>query len=811
MSRVGSPTVSAQYSPKGRSTPPRFKGAARREEAAPLVLLHVTLLPLRWVWGEVLNGLDAVVAAPAAPGGGQDNKVAVGGEPQQQPQVFEPSEQLKTLRDGWRELQDCVGDTVLERGILLPHPQNDYEVLEERLLEALELPVRKRARILECGHYLGPANDMMGDGEEVEAESDDDERDDDGRKHWCATCREEIRYERLGPGKVFRVKVYASNGLMRAGAWEACWKEMERVDVEVEPIVESAVQGELEKLGALQLELEEQRRQELEAERAAELEAEMKREAAAEQELRAPSRQQTDPVSDADLAQMEAQIALLSSRPYSAMQLRLHASSPQPSASTTLVRAGTPTGYPLDHSDDRRRRDEERLREIYGDAPSPAPVPAPAPAEQQHYQPQAVTTAIPPPMPMLTDGSSLHHRHPHQDPYGNVPQEEPNRAQPQNQRPGPKIVLDENSGFVELLMEAFKVLLRDPKNVAIIVLCVFLVVLMRTPGMGFVQQQKRLEVVPAPAPAAVAPVYRYEGVQEGVADAQSQGQGVVPRMMVEGVKDASPVVDVEEVVAKVLAGEELALPLSLVEVEVDAVVYSPEADATSEVEEALVVEELEQEVLVETIEAEALPVFEEVLEEIAMEEALDFSRYLADTCPPRGLEYPMTMAGEVEQVVMEASPAADEETEMLASASEVEESTASENEVSSEDCTAPTADSEEDADSCQTADDTDNDSETDDLPAAAASASTLDFIPGPFVTERKTVRVFETVTETVRVSVVTETETVSHVVTAVPQTLEETVYETETVRITVSVPVEERKKGGAKAAKGCKEKGRGWF
>jgi hypothetical protein len=412
---------------------------------------------------------------------------------------------------------------------------------------------------------------------------------------------------------------------------------------------------------------------------------------------------------------------------------------------------------------------------------------------------------------MLTDGSSLHHRHPHQDPYGNVPQEEPYRAQPQNQRPGPKIVLDENSGFVELLMEAFKVLLRDPKNVAIIVLCVFLVVLMRTPGMGFVQQQKRLEVVPAPAPAAVAPVYRYEGVQEGVADAQSQGQGVVPRMMVEGVKDASPVVDVEEVVAKVLAGEELALPLSLVEVEVDAVVYSPEADATSEVEEALVVEELEQEVLVETIEAEALPVFEEVLEEIAMEEALDFSRYLADTCPPRGLEYPMTMAGEVEQVVMEASPAADEETEMLASASEVEESTASENEVSSEDCTAPTADSEEDADSCQTADDTDNDSETDDLPTAAASASTLDFIPGPFVTERKTVRVFETVTETVRVSVVTETETVSHVVTAVPQTLEETVYETETVRITVSVPVEERKKGGAKAAKGCKEKGRGWF
>jgi hypothetical protein len=109
---------------------------------------------------------------------------------------------------------------------------------------------------------------------------------------------------------------------------------------------------------------------------------------------------------------------------------------------------------------------------------------------------------------MLTDGSSLHHRHPQQDPYNNPPQDDPYRAQSQNQRPASKIVLDENSGFVELLMEAFKVLLRDPKNVAIIVLCVFLVVLMRTPGMGFVpqQQQKGVEIVPAPAAAAVGRV-----------------------------------------------------------------------------------------------------------------------------------------------------------------------------------------------------------------------------------------------------------------------------------------------------------------
>ena len=55
--------------------------------------------------------------------------------------------------------------------------------------------------------------------------------------------------------RVFRVKVYASNGLMRAGAWETCWQEMERVDVELEPLVGGA-QKELESLAALRDALE---------------------------------------------------------------------------------------------------------------------------------------------------------------------------------------------------------------------------------------------------------------------------------------------------------------------------------------------------------------------------------------------------------------------------------------------------------------------------------------------------------------------------------------------------------------------------
>ncbi|KAL7926364.1 hypothetical protein ACQKWADRAFT_280105 [Trichoderma austrokoningii] len=226
VSRIGSPGSSQppQYSPK--KTPPRFK-----KNDPPLVLLHVTLLPLRWPWGEVLD----------------------------EAKTSELSEGVKTLREAWRELQDTIGDTIQDRGVLLPHPQNDFEVMEERLLEALELPFKRRARILECGHYLGPSNEMpFAD----EPDSDEDDAfDEDGEMlpsndkkptHWCTTCSSEIPVDALGAGKIYRVKVYASNGLMRAGAWEACWKEMERVDIELEPMMDAKLQDELVHIAARQ-------------------------------------------------------------------------------------------------------------------------------------------------------------------------------------------------------------------------------------------------------------------------------------------------------------------------------------------------------------------------------------------------------------------------------------------------------------------------------------------------------------------------------------------------------------------------------
>jgi hypothetical protein len=283
----------------------------------------------------------------------------------------------------------------------------------------------------------------------------------------------------------------------------------------------------------------------------------------------------------------------------------------------------------------------------------------------------------------------------------------------------------------------------------------------------------------------------------------------------------------------------------------------PEASVASVVEEALGSEVEEQQVVMETLEPEVVAAVEEVLElETTVQvEAID-AKLPADVCAPRGLEYPTTFVGEVPaaeesemqelvdpinaegespavaevaadveddttQVVLEHETSMDDATELSEAADpDVPSTDGSEAPATADECTAPSTDDvnaafetdpesdTEAANRCSMDVNSDSDAE-DAFPTASASASTTSlFIPGPYVTERKTVRVFETVTETVRVSVVTQTETVSTVVTAVPQTVEETVYETETVRITVSVPVEEQKKRAkAKETKGCRK----WF
>lgn len=221
VSRLGTPHA---HSPSKTKTPTRFK--AKKEY--PLVLLHVTVLPLRWPYADAMDAMNGE------------------GLPRE----------LHGVRESWKLLKEKLGDTVLERGILLPHPQDSYEILEERLLEALELPVRPRAKILSCGHYMGPDEAGMSSGSDSENDDDVFRVSGNEKEKWCDICLREVRFEEFGIGgkqKRFRVKVYASNGLMGAGAWEAAWREMERVDVEIEPFVQSHLVPLMDSLAASHL------------------------------------------------------------------------------------------------------------------------------------------------------------------------------------------------------------------------------------------------------------------------------------------------------------------------------------------------------------------------------------------------------------------------------------------------------------------------------------------------------------------------------------------------------------------------------
>lgn len=172
----------------------------------PLVLLHVTLLPIPEIYSALV--MDQVL----------------------------PS----YLLENWKVLREKATDTVLERGILIPHPKEDYDLLEERLLESLDL---KTPRILKCGHFhLDPDEEADVAGPESEDDDDDDDAD------ICDDCGRRVRDGRYGSGTGSRrwdIKVFAANGLMRAGAWGAAWREMERVDIEIIPWMDEEMKREL--------------------------------------------------------------------------------------------------------------------------------------------------------------------------------------------------------------------------------------------------------------------------------------------------------------------------------------------------------------------------------------------------------------------------------------------------------------------------------------------------------------------------------------------------------------------------------------
>ena len=191
------------------SSPSKLSPTKKVKKEYPLVLLHVTLLPM---------------------------------PPSYSPEILETVLPPSILAN-WKLLQEKATDTVLERGILIPHPREDYDLLEERLLESLELKV---PRILKCGHFhLSPEEEA-----DIVNDSDSEAETDAGDLDICLDCGRRIRDGKFGSAgtgsKRWDIKLFAANGLMRAGAWSAAWREMERVDVEILPWMEEDMKRELE-------------------------------------------------------------------------------------------------------------------------------------------------------------------------------------------------------------------------------------------------------------------------------------------------------------------------------------------------------------------------------------------------------------------------------------------------------------------------------------------------------------------------------------------------------------------------------------
>jgi hypothetical protein len=181
---------SPYYSPNAQKQP--------KPKEAPLVLLHCTLLP-------------PSIAVPGA------------ADPRNQ-DILEDELPMEYWKR-WRRLQDRVGSGVVrDRGVLISHPEDLYDMLEERLLESLEL---QRPR-LQNGHFVG-REDHGTSGDDLsdigESETDGEQGDE------CPDCGGHVRHG--DSNRKWEIRVFAANGLMRAGAWAAAWRDMEKVDVEV--------------------------------------------------------------------------------------------------------------------------------------------------------------------------------------------------------------------------------------------------------------------------------------------------------------------------------------------------------------------------------------------------------------------------------------------------------------------------------------------------------------------------------------------------------------------------------------------------
>jgi hypothetical protein len=214
--KYGTPYSEPRGSPRSRRKDFDADNDSHDPKRFPLILLHITALPMNISWSR---------------------------------QAMRETLPHHIL-DNLQLLKSKLSATVLKRGILIPHPRDDYELLEEKLLEALEL---QEPRISKCGHYR---NRHSTDSTVTTASSSPDSGvgssvDESDEEH-CSTCHHHLQAAGSGKQK-WSIKVYAANGLMRASAWHAAWSEMERVDVEIMPWIKDELRLKLDEANMQEL------------------------------------------------------------------------------------------------------------------------------------------------------------------------------------------------------------------------------------------------------------------------------------------------------------------------------------------------------------------------------------------------------------------------------------------------------------------------------------------------------------------------------------------------------------------------------
>ena len=213
---------------------PRPRTRERQEEQDrldhPLVLLHITILPVSLPWS------------------------------QEHARKILPAETIDDLN----LLKDKTSGNVTQRGILIPHPQDEMDLIRERLLEALEL---EKPRDTACDCLSRQSMDDEDDSDSMLDSAIGMSEDENDQYVRCEVCFARIKGSDVSKRteKRWEVKVFAANGLMRENTWSSSWNEMERVDIEISPCIPLDLRKRLDDLRQKdEMQLQRQRAQELE-------------------------------------------------------------------------------------------------------------------------------------------------------------------------------------------------------------------------------------------------------------------------------------------------------------------------------------------------------------------------------------------------------------------------------------------------------------------------------------------------------------------------------------------------------------------